>query len=131
MANPHVYIFNMYTYSTWGVKPYRPERITDIRRRSIMAGHGPATDWGEDKASEYKARLGIYLFIFYCIVYAVYVALNVMSPKAMGTIVFWELNLAVVYGFGLIILAMVMGIIYNAMCTAAEYRMNTAGWEGK
>jgi uncharacterized membrane protein (DUF485 family) len=96
-----------------------------------MAGHGPATEWGEDKASEYKARLGIYLFIFYCIVYAVYVAINVINPQTMGIIVFSGLNLAVVYGFGLIVLAMVMGIIYNAMCTAAEDKMNTAGWEGK
>jgi hypothetical protein len=29
-----------------------------------MAGHGPATDWGEDKATAYKERLGIYLFIW-------------------------------------------------------------------
>ena len=89
-----------------------------------MAGHGPASDWGEDKASDYKARLGIYLFIVYCIVYAGFVAINTFSPKLMGVIVFAGLNLAVVYGFGLIILAIIMGLIYNAMCTAAEDRMN-------
>ena len=90
-----------------------------------MAGHGPAADWGEDKASGYKARLGIYLFIVYCIVYAIYVAINVISPKAMGIVIFAGLNLACVYGFGLILLAIIMGLIYNAMCTAAEDRMNT------
>jgi len=41
--------------------------------------HGPATQWGEDKASDYKARLGIYLFIFYCIVYAGFIIINVMA----------------------------------------------------
>ena len=79
-------------------------------------GHGPATQWGEDKASEYKARLGVYLFIFYVLVYAGFIVINVMSPKPMGVIVLAGLNLACVYGFGLIILAIVMGLIYNHMC---------------
>jgi len=96
-----------------------------------MAGHGPAADWGDDKAADYKAKLGIYLFIVYCIVYAGFVAINTVSPKLMGVIIFSGLNLACVYGFGLIILAIVMGVIYNAMCTAAEDRMNTPAGEGK
>jgi uncharacterized membrane protein (DUF485 family) len=89
-----------------------------------MAGHGPSTDWGEDKASDYKERLGIYLFVVYCVIYAVFVILNTISPKLMGMIVFAGLNLAVVYGMGLIVLAIVMGIIYNNMCTKAEDRLN-------
>ena len=89
-----------------------------------MAGHGPSTDWGEDKATAYKERLGIYLFIVYCVVYAAFVALNTFTPKLMGMIVFSGLNLAVVYGMGLIILAIIMGIIYNNMCTKAEDQMN-------
>jgi len=93
--------------------------------------HGPSSDWGEDKATEYKSRLGIYLFIVYCIVYAGFVAINTVSPKAMGVIIFAGLNLACVYGFGLIILAIVMGLIYNAMCTAAEDRMNQPAGEDK
>ena len=96
-----------------------------------MAGHGPAADWGDDKASDYKEKLGIYLFIVYCIVYAGFVAINTVSPKLMGVIVFAGLNLACVYGFGLIILAIIMGVIYNAMCTAAEDRMNTTAGEDK
>jgi len=89
-----------------------------------MAGHGPSTDWGEDKATDYKERLGIYLFIVYCIVYAGFVLINAVSPKMMGLIVISGMNLAVVYGMGLIILAIVMGVIYNHMCTKAEDRMN-------
>jgi len=87
-------------------------------------GHGPATDWGEDRASGYKARLGIYLFFFYTAIYAIFVAINVLSPKSMGIIVFAELNLALVYGFGLIILAIVMGLIYNHLCTRKENELN-------
>jgi len=87
-------------------------------------GHGPATQWGEDRASEYKARLGIYLFIFYVLVYAGFIVINVMSPKTMGVIVLAGLNLACVYGFGLILLAIIMGVIYNHMCTQKEYELN-------
>ncbi len=89
-----------------------------------MAGHGPSTDWGEDKAADYKAKLGIYLFVFYSLLYAGFVAINTVNAKLMSVIVFAGLNLACVYGFGLIILAIIMGVIYNAMCTAAEDRMN-------
>ena len=87
--------------------------------------HGPATHWGEDKASEYKAKIGIYFFIFYSIVYSIFVVINVISPLSMATIVFAGLNLAVVYGIGLIILAIIMGLIYNYMCTKKENELNT------
>ncbi len=86
--------------------------------------HGPTTDWGEDKAAGYKSRLGIYLFIFYSLVYAIFVAINVLSPKSMGAIIFAGLNLASIYGFGLIVLAIIMGLIYNHLCTQKEYELN-------
>jgi uncharacterized membrane protein (DUF485 family) len=87
-------------------------------------GHGPSTDWGEDKAAGYKTKLGIRLFIVYTIVYIGFVAINTLDPKLMGIICFAGLNLAVVYGFGLIILAIIMGLAYNHMCTVAEDKLN-------
>ena len=95
-----------------------------------MGGHGPASDWGDDKASDYKSSLGIKMFVFYCFFYVVYVIINVFSPKTMGVEVFAGLNLAVVYGFGLIILAAIMGTIYNSMCTSAEDTLNAPTEEG-
>ncbi len=86
--------------------------------------HGPSTDWGEDKASAYKSKLGVYFFISYSLVYAVFVALNVITPQSMSIIIIAGLNLAVVYGFGLILLAIGMGLIYNFMCTRKEDTMN-------
>jgi len=82
--------------------------------------HGPATQWGEDKASPYKAKLGAYLFFVYVIVYAGFIIINVAKPLMMESIIFAGLNLAVVYGFGLILLALVMGLIYNYLCTKKE-----------
>jgi len=36
----------------------------------------------------------------------------------------YGLNLAVVYGFGLIILSIVMALIYNALCVRKEKALN-------
>jgi len=88
-------------------------------------GHGPATSWGTDNASEYKTKMGIKLFLVYCLIYSGFVIINTIKPKLMAIKVVAGLNLACVYGFGLIILAIVMGLIYNAVCSSAEDKMNT------
>ena len=93
--------------------------------------HEPAPrTQGQDKASAPKARLGLQLFIGYCVVYAGFVAINTMRPKALEAAGLFGVNLAVTYGFGLIVLAIVMGLIYNAACTRLEDRVNRSG-EGK
>ena len=45
----------------------------------------------------------------------------------MGLHIIGKQNLAIVYGFGLIVLAIVMGFIYNAMCSKLEDKMNKKG----
>ncbi|MBK7702705.1 MAG: DUF485 domain-containing protein [bacterium] len=80
--------------------------------------HEPARSSGPDPASGYKTRLGVVMFIIYCVVYAGFVMTNVINEgRAMQTIVFAGLNLAVVYGFGLIIFALVLALLYNHLCT--------------
>ena len=98
--------------------------------------HEPNSQSGPDAAGDYKTRLGIKLFLAYCVVYATFVLVNVVSEsEAMAFIVGFGLNLAVVYGFGLILLAMIMAIIYNWMCSRKERELagdstRTAGEEG-
>lgn len=83
--------------------------------------HGPAAENKPDPASRYKSRLGVRMFLLYCVVYAGFVLINVFTEgRAMQAIVVAGLNLAVVYGMGLIILALVLAVIYNALCTAKE-----------
>lgn len=83
--------------------------------------HGPAQESAPDPASRYKSRLGVWMFLFYCLVYAGFVFTNVLTEgQAMQTIVFAGMNLAVVYGMGLIILALILALIYNCLCTAKE-----------
>jgi uncharacterized membrane protein (DUF485 family) len=89
-----------------------------------MMHHEPAVELGKDNAAEKKAKLGVWLFFLYSFVYAVFVAIAGIDYEAMGQIVFAGQNLAVVYGFGLIIFAIVLGVIYNAICTNYENKMN-------
>lgn len=87
--------------------------------------HGPSTEWGEDKASAYKTRLGIWMFLIYLVVYAGFVVLSSVRPDIMARL-FGGLSMAIVYGFGLIVLAMIMAFIYNALSGRAEESFNTA-----
>ena len=86
--------------------------------------HEPASQSGIDKAAPYKARLGVQLFTVYAIVYAIFVIINVAKPLMMENIIIFGLNLAVVYGFFLIIFALVLALIYNSMCNAKEKALN-------
>jgi uncharacterized membrane protein (DUF485 family) len=86
--------------------------------------HEPAAQGGEDYASGYKMRVGVLMFLLYAAVYAGFVAINVVKPVLMETRVVFGLNLAVVYGFGLIILALVLALIYNRLCAARERAVN-------
>jgi len=82
--------------------------------------HEPATPVGKDPAGPYKMRLGIWMFVFYALFYAGFVAINLLSPLAMAAIVFAGLNLATVYGFALIIVALIEALVYDAMCRKKE-----------
>ncbi|OHB60808.1 MAG: hypothetical protein A2Y12_19535 [Planctomycetes bacterium GWF2_42_9] len=85
--------------------------------------HGPATDWSKDKASSFKTRIGVWMFILYAIIYAGFVIINTFNPKIMGSDI-GGTNLAIIYGFGLIIFALMLAFVYNAICTAAEEELN-------
>jgi uncharacterized membrane protein (DUF485 family) len=92
--------------------------------------HEPARDSGPDPASPYKTRLGLWMFLFYCLCYAGFVLVNVATEgRAMQAIVLAGLNLAVVYGMGLIVLALVMALVYNHLCTKRERELKDPRWE--
>ncbi|MCK5795931.1 MAG: DUF485 domain-containing protein [Deltaproteobacteria bacterium] len=88
--------------------------------------HGPAVKLGKDNASPAKTRLGLILFFVYSMIYAGFVAINTLDPAMMGKQIVGGLNLAVIYGFALILLAIVMGLVYNRICTSYENKLNTA-----
>ncbi len=86
--------------------------------------HEPVVSTVEDNAISYKMRVGVIMFIVYALVYAGFVAINVVSPMLMEVNILGGLNLAVVYGFGLIIFALILALLYNSMCVKMENKLN-------
>lgn len=86
-------------------------------------GHGPAVKLGKDNASSYKTRIGIWMFVLYTLIYGGFVAINTVKPTLLEEQIA-GLNLAVIFGMGLIVFAFVLAILYNHFCTAAEKRLN-------
>ena len=89
--------------------------------------HKPAAQSGHDPASDYKSLLGRRMFLLYALVYAGFVVINVVNPLLMEARVFMGLNLAVVYGFGLIAFAMILALIYSSLCSRQEMAMADKG----
>jgi uncharacterized membrane protein (DUF485 family) len=92
--------------------------------------HEPASSSGPDPASAYKTRLGLQMFAAYVVFYAGFVALRLLWPETMSIKIVFGLNLAIVYGFALIVLAIVQALIYNHLCTTREREMEAPG-DGK
>jgi uncharacterized membrane protein (DUF485 family) len=82
--------------------------------------HEPAAPAGKNYAVAYKTRLGIWMFLCYSIFYAGFVAINLSVPQLMEKIVLARLNLATVYGFALIAVALVQAMVYSALCSKQE-----------
>jgi hypothetical protein len=57
----------------------------------------------------------------------IFIVINVVWPTAMGAIVVYGLNVAIVYGFALIVIAFLMAIFYNRLCTRHEKSFETEG----
>jgi uncharacterized membrane protein (DUF485 family) len=77
------------------------------------------------RAAVYNARLGLVLFFLYLAIYGAFVYLSAFRPQLMAQPALAGVNLAVVYGFGLILGAFVLAILYMALCKSeSEPQMN-------
>ena len=64
----------------------------------------------------YNARMGLVLFAFYLAAYVGFVYLSAMRQDVLRQPSLGGVNIAVLYGFGLIIGAFVVSIIYMLLC---------------
>jgi len=74
-----------------------------------------------------KVRIGIRMTILYSLVYAGFVGLSVFQPTWMGANAVLGLNLAVAYGLGLIVIAIVFALIYNRLCRVGASDISPPG----
>lgn len=65
---------------------------------------------------QYNTRLGLILFAVYLVIYLGFVFTNALNAELMEKNVFAGLNLAIVYGFALIIIALLLAFVYGFMC---------------
>jgi uncharacterized membrane protein (DUF485 family) len=67
-------------------------------------------------AVAYNARLGVVLFLIYLLLYVGFIYLSAFQRERMAAEIIGRVNLAVVYGLGLIVAAFVMALLYMVLC---------------
>jgi len=77
----------------------------------------------------HNARIGFILFAIYSTFYASFVLLNAFMPDIMETKPVAGINLAILYGFALIVVALVLSLVYGTMCQTEDSK--TSDKEGK
>jgi uncharacterized membrane protein (DUF485 family) len=67
-----------------------------------------------------KGKLGLILFAVYLVLYGGFVVLNAFFPESMEYTPLAGVNLAIWYGFGLIVAALVLALIYGLFGASHE-----------
>jgi uncharacterized membrane protein (DUF485 family) len=70
-----------------------------------------------------NASSGLWLFALYCLAYGVFMYLAAFSPQTLAMVTPLGPNLAIVYGFGLILGAMVVALLYMLLCQGNASRV--------
>ncbi|WP_235904962.1 DUF485 domain-containing protein [Tautonia marina] len=90
-----------------------------IHDRSTAGTRGgpPAHDVDEPPALTIAyAKVGLWLFVIYLALYAAFVGVNAFAPDVMAKRPTGGLNLAVSTGLGLIVAAIILSLVYMAIC---------------
>jgi uncharacterized membrane protein (DUF485 family) len=77
----------------------------------------------KDCAASIKAKLGLWMFLIYTIVYAGFIVIAAFAPEVMGLDI-GSINLAIFYGLFLIVFAIILAFVYNFICARCERKMN-------
>lgn len=66
------------------------------------------------------SRIGMVLFGTYLVLYGGFVLLNAFAPETMEITPLAGVNLAIWYGFGLIIAALVLALLYGVVASSEQ-----------
>ena len=81
----------------------------DYKATETREVHDPAT-------AARNARIGGWLFSLYLAVYSGFVVMNAFWPERMAATPFAGINVAVLYGFALIVGALFLALVYGWLC---------------
>ncbi len=90
----------------------------------------PAPPQKEDEhldLSARNARTGLWLFAIYLAAYVVFVGLAAYAPQIMGRPSSLGPNVAILYGFGLILGAVLLAMLYMLLCRLNADRFEREG----
>jgi len=85
-----------------------------------MVGHDHKNlqdDSEDEQTIARNTRVGIRFFCVYLVLYVGFVLANTFSPASMEVTPFAGVNLAILYGFALIIIAFAMALAYGWACS--------------
>lgn len=68
----------------------------------------------------YNSKLGLRLFFVYLALYAAFVLINAFEPSWMEWRPWGGVNLALLYGFGLILAALALAFVYGFLAKVAS-----------
>jgi uncharacterized membrane protein (DUF485 family) len=75
----------------------------------------------EQAVVAHNTRMGVVLFLVYVVFYGGFMALSAFAPARMSEPFFGGVNLAVVYGFSLILVALVLALVYMKVCRKPSF----------
>jgi uncharacterized membrane protein (DUF485 family) len=70
----------------------------------------------EEALVAHNTRMGVVLFLVYVVFYGGFMALSAFAHERMSEPFLGGVNLAVVYGFSLILVALVLALVYMKVC---------------
>jgi uncharacterized membrane protein (DUF485 family) len=75
--------------------------------------------WQSAAITARNTRYGLILFSIYLLLYAAFMVINTFFPALMDWVPAAGVNLAVWYGFGLILAALILALVYAWLCRAS------------
>jgi uncharacterized membrane protein (DUF485 family) len=87
----------------------------------IASSVKPTEDAVEDTTNDQRnARYGLLLFAVYFAFYGSFMAINLAAPKLMASESLAGMNVAIVFGFSLILAAIGLALVYMWLCSRSK-----------
>lgn len=87
----------------------------------ISTSEKPTDDVVEDTTNDQRnARYGLLLFAVYFAFYGSFMAINLAAPELMASESLGGMNVAILFGFSLILAAIGLALIYMWMCSRSK-----------